>query len=404
MKHVFIIGSKSVGQYGGFETFVSELIDHNPIDSDVVYHVACKANGSGCLNVDELDGVQLMKDGEKEHEYFYKGAYLYSLNMPNIGSAVAIYYDVCALKWAIAYCKQRAIEKPDFYILACRIGPFIGHYKRQIEKLGGRLFVNPDGHEWMRRKWSKSVRKYWKFSEQLMVKHADCLICDSKAIESYIQEEYAKYHPQTMYLSYGADVTPSSLSDTDEAFTGWLDQFGIIDENYYLVVGRLVPENNYDIIIREFMNHHSLTQLVFVTNNDDAMMEKLKEKVDFFKDERIIFTGPVYDSVLLKKIRERCFAYIHGHEVGGTNPSLLESLASTDLNLLYDVSFNIEVALDSAFYWSKSENSLKDMFVRVESLTKAEKEMFGKKAKARIEEMFNWDKIVEQYNSLFANG
>ena len=194
------------------------------------------------------------------------------------------------------------------------------------------------------------------------------------------------------------------MSDTDEAFTGWLNQFGIIDENYYLVVGRLVPENNYDIIIREFMNHHSLTQLVFVTNNDDAMMEKLKEKVDFSKDERIIFTGPVYDSVLLKKIRERCFAYIHGHEVGGTNPSLLESLASTDLNLLYDVSFNIEVALDSAFYWSKSENSLKDMFVRVESLTKAEKEMFGQKAKARIEEMFNWDKIVEQYNSLFANG
>ncbi|MTW38235.1 DUF1972 domain-containing protein, partial [Streptococcus pneumoniae] len=74
-------------------------------------------------------------------------------------------------------------EAPIFYILACRIGPFIARLKKKIQAIGGTLFVNPDGHEWLRAKWSLPVRKYWKFSEQLMVKHADLLVCDSKNIE-----------------------------------------------------------------------------------------------------------------------------------------------------------------------------------------------------------------------------
>ena len=76
--------------------------------------------------------------------------------------------------------------------------------------------VNPDGHEWLRAKWSLPVRKYWKFSEQLMVKNADLLICDSKNIEAYIQKAYTKYQPQTTYIAYGTDTSKSILNKEDE--------------------------------------------------------------------------------------------------------------------------------------------------------------------------------------------
>ncbi|WP_142357686.1 DUF1972 domain-containing protein, partial [Streptococcus pneumoniae] len=103
--------------------------------------------------------------------------------------------------------KKNKDEAPIFYILACRIGPFISGLKKKIRAIGGRLLVNPDGHEWLRAKWSLPVRKYWKFSEQLMVKHADLLVCDSKNIEKYIQEDYKQYQPKTTYIAYGTDTT-----------------------------------------------------------------------------------------------------------------------------------------------------------------------------------------------------
>ena len=94
-----------------------------------------------------------------------------------------------ALKYCIQYCKERPeIEEPVFYVLACRIGPFISGYKKQIKKLGGHLYVNPDGHEWKRAKWSAPIRRYWKLSEKLMVKYSDLLICDSKNIEKIYTE------------------------------------------------------------------------------------------------------------------------------------------------------------------------------------------------------------------------
>lgn len=76
------------------------------------------------------------------------------------------------------------------FVLACRIGPFMTYFQKRIHKLGGKVYLNPDGHEWMRAKWSLPVRKYWKFSEQIMVKYSDLVICDSVNIEKYIHQCY----------------------------------------------------------------------------------------------------------------------------------------------------------------------------------------------------------------------
>ncbi|MFQ9510157.1 MAG: DUF1972 domain-containing protein, partial [Lachnospiraceae bacterium] len=160
-KQVFIVGAKGIpANYGGFETFVENLTACQKTDK-IRYHVSRMAS--------------------ENTRYEYNNAKCFNVKVPNIGAAKAIYYDIAALRYCINYCKARpAIKEPIFYVLACRIGPFIGPLKKEIHKLGGKLYVNPDGHEWKRAKWSVPVRKYWKISEKLMVKAVDLLICDSK--------------------------------------------------------------------------------------------------------------------------------------------------------------------------------------------------------------------------------
>ena len=381
-KHVFVIGSKGIpAQYGGFETFVEKLVE-NQTDRDILLHVA--------------------RLGDDEERYEYNGAIGFDVKVPNIGPAKAVYYDVAALRKCIHYCIRMHPKKPPvFYILACRIGPFINKYKKMIHKLGGVLLVNPDGHEWKRSKWSPPVREYWKISEKLMVRSADLLVCDSKKIEEYIREEYRKYSPETTYLAYGSDNSPSCLSDDSQRFLGWMKEKGLLAGEYYLVVGRFVPENNVETIVREFMRSGTSKKLVLITTKNDKLYGELEKKLGFSRDKRICFAGSVYDQELLKKIREKAFAYLHGHSVGGTNPSLLEALGSTKLNLLLDVSFNREVGDDAALYWTCEPGSLSGLIDTVDRMNEEKINDYGLLAKRRIDEAYRWDSIVKQYEDLF---
>lgn len=396
MQHIFIVGSKSIGAYGGYETFVYKLTEYHQNNADIKYHIACKANGDGCMDESKLDNVTTLGEGEFE----FHNAHCFKLNIPSIGPAQAIYYDVAALKYCCRYIKENKIANPIVYILACRVGPFMGKYTRKIHKLGGVVYVNPDGHEWKRAKWNALIRRYWKISEQMMVKRADLLVCDSKNIERYIQTEYKKYNPKTTFIAYGSDTVPSTLKDEDEKFTGWLREKNLASNEYYLVVGRFVPENNYETMIREFMGSNTKKDFALITNVSEKFLEELKVKTGFDQDERIKFVGTVYDQELLKKIRENAYGYFHGHEVGGTNPSLLEALGYTKLNLLLDVGFNREVALDSAIYWNKEAGNLATLIDRADQMTADEIEECGIKAKARIKEAYSWAYICDKYKEL----
>ncbi len=383
-QHVFIIGSKGIpAKYGGFETFVEKLTEYQ-VSKDIQYHVACA--------VDKMP---------KEREYEYNGAHCFCIEWRPIGAARAITYDLDALKWSLNYIEKENIKHPIIYILACRIGPFIGHYVKRIHELGGKVFVNPDGHEWMRAKWSAPVKRYWKISEKGMIKHADLVICDSKTIEAYIQREYSKYNPKTTYIAYGADTTPSPLKDDSPVFVEWLNKNELTPDNYYLVVGRFVPENNYETIIREFMASNTKRDLVIITKAEGSFLSELENKLHFSNDPRIKFVGTVYDQDLLKKIREKAFAYIHGHEVGGTNPSLLEALASTKLNLLLDVGFNREVAENTALYWEKEIASLNSLIDGIDLHFKDTEKISLNNPMSRVEAKYSWHHIDDEYSSLF---
>ena len=381
VQHIFIVGSKGIpGNYGGYETFVDKLTEYHQNNPNLKYHVACKAKDTKTFE--------------------YHNADCFDVKVPSIGPAQAIYYDVAALNQCVKYIRQHNIQHPIVYILACRIGPFAAHFQKVIHKLGGKLYINPDGHEWMRAKWSAPVRKYWKISEQLMTKHCDLLICDSKNIEKYIHDEYGKYNPKTTFIAYGAETRKSKLADDDPKLTAWYEEKGLSPKSYYLVVGRFVPENNYETMIREFMKSHSKRDFALITNVSDKFLEELKEKTHFDQDPRIKFVGTVYDKELLMKIRENAYGYFHGHEVGGTNPSLLEALGSTDLNLLLDVGFNREVAEDAALYWNKQPGNLASLIDQADNMNAGEITELGEKSSQRVVEAYSWQHIADEYNRL----
>lgn len=380
--NVFIIGSKGIpAKYGGFETFVHKLTEKRK-DENIKYHISCLASDN--------------------KEFEFNNARCFNIKVKNIGAAKAIIYDIKALRQCINYIRQNKLKDCVIYILACRIGFFLTSYCKILTKMGIRLYVNPDGHEWNRSKWNKFIRTYWKCSEKLMIKHADLLVCDSIEIQRYIKESYSRFNPKTTYISYGADVDTSMPCANSEKLLEWFKKYYIKEEEYYLIVGRFVPENNYEIIIREFILSNTKRDLIIITNIEkNRFYEELLGKTRFNEDKRIKFVGTVYDGKLLTEIREKAYAYFHGHEVGGTNPSLLEALASTKINILLDVVFNKEVGENAAVYFSKDKGDLTNLINEVDIYDEDTKNNLELSAKKRIRESYTWERVVGYYETLF---
>ena len=248
------------------------------------------------------------------------------------------------------------------------------------------------------------MRAYWKLSERLTVRAADLMVCDSVKIEEYIRETYKKYSPRTVFIPYGTYLTPSPLRDDDPAFTAWLSKNGLRPHEYYMSCSRLVPENSYETMLREYMRCHTRRPLVLITTKDRAYLEALRKKTGFDRDGRIRFSDPVYDRDLLRKIRENAFANLHGHTVGGTNPTLLEALAATQVNLLFDVPFNREVAQDAALYWTGEQGSLARLIDRTDDPTQTDEKArrdLAQKARNRILSAYTWEKIARRYGEFW---
>ena len=141
VQHVYLIGAKSLGAYGGYETFIYKLTEYHQNNENLKYHVACKANGDGCMDENKLKGVIKIN----AHEFEFHNAHCFKIDVPQIGPAQAIYYDVAALKACCTDIKRNHISHPIVCIMACRIGPFASYFYKKIHKLGGTVYLNPDG-------------------------------------------------------------------------------------------------------------------------------------------------------------------------------------------------------------------------------------------------------------------
>ena len=377
---VYIVGSKGIpAKYGGFETFVEELTK-GKVSQNIKYHVSCMNN--------------------EERHFEHNGADCFNVKVPFRGPVGRILHVSRALKQIEDNYNKDNIN--IVYILGCRIGPLMRKHYKKLKKRGFKVYVNPDGLEWKRDKWNSFEKHFLKYCEKCLVLNSDLAICDSKNIEKYINETYKGKVKLSTYIAYGSNICESKCSQS--IFENWCKKYAITKDGYYLIVGRFVPENNYETMIREFMKSATQRDLVIISNVEkNSFYKELSKKTRFELDKRIKFVGTVYDQELLKKIRENAFAYLHGHEVGGTNPSLLEALGSTRLNLLLNVSFNKEVGENAALYWGKQPNSLKDLIDSVDFMAADAKNKYGNSAKTIISTRFSWDFIVEEYEKLFNN-
>ncbi len=337
-----------------------------------------------------------------EDEFVYCNAHCRLIDVnEHLKSGQALDYDIKAFRWCCKHIEENHIPHSIVYILACRIGPFEGKYARRVHKAGGKIYQNPDGHENWRRRWILPVRWWWKLSESLMVRNADLVICDSKNIESYIKYEYSSYYPDTVWIPYGSIIPQAVLDDNDPKYTNWLADHGLKDRQFYISVGRLVPENNFEIMIREFMESSSKRDFAIISTEYPKFTAELQQKLNFSADRRIKFVGTVYDQELLTKIRVNAYGYIHGHSVGGTNPSLLEALGTTKLNLLYNVEFNREVAEEGAIYWRDGRGDLASVINSVDTMKSEDIERMSIKAKDRIRQVYRWGAVAESYRHIF---
>lgn len=378
MKHVFIVGSRGYHfNYGGWETFTSNLIDN--YDDNTVFHVG--------MITDDVN----LKSYEPSSNVIVDPIYVKST-----GSIKMFIYSVKSFKYYLNYIEENNISNAYIYVLGLKLFNYLGLMKRKIKKLGIKIIVNPDGLEWMRSKWSFPIKKFFLISERLMLNKADTIICDGLGIKNYIDKKYPKFSNKTQYIAYGFDDVDISKIEHKNI----LKEYDLKENDYILMVGRCVPENNYEMVIKAFMNSNINKKLVIITNlSSSNYYEELKQNTCFDKDDRIIFIDGVYDKEKLCVIRKYAYLYIHGHSVGGTNPSLIEALSLTDLNILYDVCFNKDIGLDTCLYFDSSE-SLTKLLNNKKMLENCKKKL-GPLAKKRVYDNFTWKIIVDKYKKIF---
>ena len=246
------------------------------------------------------------------------------------------------------------------------------------------IIYNMDGLEWKRSKYSKPVQKFLQYAEKLAIKYSDAHIADSVAIQSYLNN---KYPISSEYIPYGADISEGENKPLPA-------DLAVTNKKYFMLMARMEPENNVEIILKGFSNSNSENKFLVVGNTKTKHGKKLLEK--FKNDDRIVFTGGIFDKDTIRTLRKYCIAYFHGHSVGGTNPSLLEAMADKPLIVAHNNPFNQAVLGNDAFYFSNA-NDIKQIIEKPQMIEDANARITRNFQK--IKEIYNWEKVIEQYES-----
>lgn len=382
-KNIIIIGARGYEkEYGGWETFVTNLIN-NYNDKNTTFYVP-----------------ELNHNKKNRGTEIRNGVICPQIYTPRQGFVTMFTFTFKAVLYFKKFIKKEKLENVVMYVVGCKVGPLFTLIHKKLTKMGVKIVINPDGLEWKRDKWAWWIKQCFKISERTMIKASDYVVCDSKNIEKYVQEKYKKYNTPTTFIAYGSYI--NDIKDIDKKTKVYMEKHDIKLHEYYLIVGRFVPENNYELIIKEFMKSDTKKDLVIICNvEENKFYKKLLKTTQFNKDKRIKFVGSVYDQDILRRLRKNASAYIHGHSAGGTNPSLLEALSITDVNILYNACYNEEVGEDSCLYFSNEENSLVNVIEKVEKFKSKDRNYYGEKARKRIEDEYTWDIVVKKYKKFF---
>lgn len=245
------------------------------------------------------------------------------------------------------------------------------------------IITNMDGLEWKRSKFSKKVQRFLKYAEKKAVRKSDYLVADSLGIQDYLKKHY---NMEAAYIPYGANP----FTDPDPAV---IKRFDLQEFNYNMLIARLEPENNIEIILQGLTDADTHLPFLVIGRHTTAYGEYLKNK---FTDKRINFLGPVYDLEILNNLRYYCVLYFHGHSVGGTNPSLLEAMASRALIGAHRNEFNYYILEEDAHYFSNSH----DVKILLEKVTRENNSDKTDNNFQKVKTLYSWDKIIKDYETL----
>jgi glycosyltransferase involved in cell wall biosynthesis len=359
---VSIIGSRGYPiVYSGYETFVKELAERL-VTHGINVTVYCHKN----LFTDrpkKLNGINLVY-------------------IPTIQSKI-----LSQLIHSFLSMTHACLGKSDL-ILAVNAanGPW-GMIARMFHK---KTAINVDGLEWLRPKWKGLGAKYFKMAAWLSTRLYNRIITDAEAMrEVYLRE----FNCDSTVIAYGANIRYTQNPNL-------IHQFGLETASYYLIVGRLIPDNNADLLLEGFLASNSSKKLVIVGDvpYQDVYASKMKSRASI----SVIFTGYITDPSVLAELYHHCYAYLHGHEFGGTNPTMLKAMAYGCAILALDTVFNQEMLQNGAFGEFFQKNAL-SVSEKLEDAEKSPESMQLLRNHSRngLTKKYQWDAITDAYIQVF---
>lgn len=246
------------------------------------------------------------------------------------------------------------------------------------------VITNMDGLEWQRTKYSRPVREFLKFAELLAVQSSRFHVADSPMIKDYLDQ---KYEIRCKYIAYGAEL--DRKPDENQ-----LREYGLNKHDYFLLMARMEPENNIEMILDGYCLSKSEMRFAVIGNTGNGYGKHLVTK--YRNEKRIVFLGALFDEAKVHSITSFCKLYFHGHTVGGTNPSLLDAMAARAPLAIHDNVFNKSITNGNAILFT-SASDVSDL-IRKNDYSN---EVYLNNNYAAIKSEFNWSRIIDQYESYF---
>ena len=366
-KNIAFIGSKGIpANYGGFETFVDEV------------SLGLKKRGYEITVVGDAEQKEQMK-GRQE----YNGIQLYYSRFVKSKAPVRFYVESMLI----------GMKKSDI-IYSCGSG---GGYFSFLPGLFGKILItNTDGMGWIRDKYSPLKKKLLKSLIYFTSKWSQYIVYDSKGIEEVFERVFKRTH-NGVILEYGAYYNKFIEIDNKQS-NEVLTKYNLTKNQYHLLVSRLEPENNVEIIIQGYVLSDKKFPLIIVGN---VMETDYVQKLKRYENDNIRFIGGIYNKDELEIVRANAYTYLHGHSVGGTNPSLLEAMASKNYCICHDNIFNKEVVQEYGKFFKHKEDVDKIMNFVENDISDKEYNSAKNGVFNRIKDYYNWEIIVQKYDDFF---
>jgi len=355
---IAILGTRGIpNQYGGFEQFA----EHLSVGLIHKGHEVFVYNSHNHLYKEcTWNGVNIVHCYDPEYLIGTIGQFIYDFN--------------CILN----------SRKHDFEIIL-QLGYTSSSIWNFLFKKRSMLVTNMDGLEWKRSKFSTYAQRFLKYAESLAVKYSDYFISDSLGIQQYLED---KYDIKSTYIPYGAELM-------DELDLDIFEKYNIKKYKYDILIARMEPENNIEMILTGYLDSKKERDLVVVGNLTTKFGKYISEK---YNDSSIKYLGFISGVTELNTLRNYSNVYFHGHSVGGTNPSLLEAMASNSLICAHDNVFNKSI-LDENGYYFKSSSDVTEI---IKNISKNEKEQNKLNSnRKKIKTIYSWEKIVNSYHDFF---